>query len=524
MRGKAKGALHLVLILSIAALLIYGKLFWPPPSPVASSAGQQRAAQPAVDKRLLDYAAIEAVSGFEYQLAHSEGLQMVIGEGNVSFDNGVTVTVDETTVEVADNGETHIMLDMHNLTLSTFSAPVHRGGIQLATVIASGGEIREVIQNRELDIPATRIPRTKEKLWEDNTGIRVAVFGSSLLHPLEHEADWADMIFNPAYNHEYEDLGLNLSKPNVVVHHYTGISPSAHFGLVQMGQGIREDGDTARLFDPAYDLAIVGYDVGSGQLAVVENLIRQLRQEDIEVILVAVSSGEHGREGESSAYQTLNMLADIWGTELVDPWGYLNHGETQHAFEADGRLSLAGQQALAQAIRSVLNKRKQRAEEIELPETRYPVAQSHGQLESIPAYAEVMFEPLNHSGEHTGGQVDDLYRNPALRWGERHVSNYIIELRPGQAAYFKHPRAMAVDLLVDLSSQFTADLKVASDAVILDSVSGGKDGWHEIGLIKGISPERYSQFPFLYEIGFNIEVTSGTMKLVGTVFYVEDEQ
>ncbi|MDQ0338514.1 hypothetical protein J2S00_001300 [Caldalkalibacillus uzonensis] len=520
MLEKLKGALLTVLILSILALLIYGKFFWPPTPLTASTASTETAKHMGADTHRDTYAAIEEIVGFNVEEEHSEGLHVVLSEGSIVFDTGDTIVIDQSSVEVADNGDTYIMLDLNTFSLHTFTAPIHRGGVLLATVKAEGGDVREVIQAGELDIPTTRIPESKERLWLNNSGLRVAVFGPGLLHPGD-DVDWADMIFNPAYNYDY--LDLNLSKPNLVVHHYTSVSASLHFGLVQLGLGIEEDGGKRNLFDPAYDLAIIGYDADPDQLAAVENLIRQLRQQDIEVILVNVAQFTSQSESTASVYQVLSMLADTWGTELVDARGYLEAGDVNRIADADEHLTLEGHQALAYAIRSVLNNRKQEAEVIELPGDRYPVAQNHGHvLERNPAQAEVMFEPLDHTGQRAGGQVDDPYRNPALRVGEYSVSNYIIELTPGEVAHFKHPRAMAVDLLVDLSSEFTADLKVASDGVILDSISAGEDGLHEIGLIKGVSRERYSQFPYLYEIGFNIEVTSGTMKLIGTVFYTEE--
>lgn len=533
-----KGLIFFISICSIFALLVYGKFFWPPQESFSMSTAEGRSElnDPDNAERAAPQAGIEHIDGFDFDRSQSEGLTAAFTEGEVRLANGEKAIIESTALTVPDDRQTYVMLDLQEMRLRALPHAVHTGAVLIAGISSANGEITAVDVEEERQPPAAFVGATKHKWWEEEGHVKIALIGDSWFTEDEQEADWTDLLFD----HEQRAHGLTLPHAeNMTVHNFAVPGQSAHYGLVLLGtqaEAEPEDhGDpSSSLLAEAYDLALIGFNgqQGTDELEHMENMVRTLRQAGTEVVLVTTPGGLSNEEGtaaegtplDQDTLEVMGQIADAWGCALADAWGYVAEAELQGAdvyteTESGIQLTLEGHKAWAEAIRSVLNDRQETPVDLALPDEPFVVTRDSDSEGEFPTRAEVQFEPLEHSGTIHGGEVTDELKNPAIYYGEKSATDYIITLNEGETAHFSHPQGLAVDFLVDLSAAFEAEVKIADDDMVIDYISGGEDGTHHLGLVEGISVERYREFPYLYETGIVVEVTSGSMNLVGAVYY-----
>lgn len=478
------------------------------------------------------------------------GLSVSIDSGSLGLYGGSYINFPGGTVTVLNNNTNEIMLDLFDKTLHVFPRAIHRGAVHIATVVTSGGKITSITQPATFRVPASRIEKYKRKAKP-----KLALLGDSLVDGAGDVPRWTDLLFSVTYAAQ----GYQVSNfSNLTFDNYAVGGQTSHFGLVQLGRAVTSSTNgkydntvithgqsylirnidspstvkESKIISGQYDLAFVEFGANGGtyHLGHLENIIRDLRRLGTEVI---IGTSNYRSDNTSFLYSDgdyLIKLAETYGCEIADTWSYVWESENLKGNNCHYdviHMSTSGHVAWASAVRSVMNDLKQEAASI--PPTNQSriipamYTDSSGISAKLPNKAEVQFTPMTHTGTVIAGTQTDERKNPAIAYGGKTASNYITQLTTGQYAWFGHAGASALDFLVDLSYAFTADLYTQNGATKIGTISSTTVVAGRVGLIEGLGVGTFGTATAgnsgLINRAVQVIVTSGTMNVVGAVFY-----
>lgn len=480
---------------------------------------------------------------FKFRSDLSSGLTAYFDGGKIKNADGYYTTYNSGSVILPNNATYYVLLDMFNKKYFALRRNIHDGGILIATVTTLNGAITDVIQPNIITLPKTRLPRTKRKIIDGIGKINIVLNGDSLVEGAGTGTYWTDLLFNATYSAD----GYNISNvANITVDNEAKGSQTSHYGLAMMGEAIGNNSGiggnasvkfkkylgmkydlnvkNAPIIDKRYDLAIIGYGMNGGtyKLEHLESIVSKYRKMGTEVVILTQNNVSTNPLTMYSDSMFFKKLADVYGCAIADTWCYVeekqNNGIEVHA---DGtHMNAEGHKAYANAVRSLLHTNYQ--------ETDYVFNNSGIRVNTkgktrFPNSCEIAF----NSFETTGTVVSTLVTsdNPAMTFGGKTTSNATLELTAGQYARFNHPNAFAVDILYEMNSTWTCDLKKStSDTVIVSGLTFSGTS-NRVGLKELVDIDTYAISGTSYvNQGINIVCTSGTMRIIGVVFYVQENE
>jgi hypothetical protein len=259
-----------------------------------------------------------------------------------------------------------------------------------------------------------------------------------------------------------------------------------------------------------------------------------LRSVGSEVIISTKSYRSDNATFLKSRGDSLKIIADRHGCALSDTWMYFLEKERSGAtvFSDSVHQDADGHEAYAEAHKGILSPA------IKLPakgniqsNTRVfgAVYQSNNAVwVKYPNYCQVQFAPSETSGDTNQActATSDL-TNPALLFGGRTSSNAVTTLTTGEFATYSHAWATSIDLIVDGSSAFTADVMRnnmdANPGGTLGTISFSATTSGQIQVLEGIDGGDYCDVSTNFRMGRGVQLvcTSGTMKIIGAIFHCD---
>ncbi|WP_211749711.1 SGNH/GDSL hydrolase family protein [Paenibacillus sp. Marseille-Q4541] len=487
---------------------------------------------------------------FLFDSTKSKDLSLYFGPGKLRLADGTFLKYGGGAVNVPPSTPCEIMLDLYDNKLHALPRAIHRGAIHIASVQTNASSFTSVEQPDVFLIPTSRIEKTKRKIKRKGQVVRVELLGDSLTQGAGDTPYWRSIIFDSTNS----ALGYSLSRlTDITIDNYAVGSQTSRYGFAVTGRKVytsnaQYDNTSVTLGEyinnvyinppkPAasspvastqYDLAIVSFGAngGTNYLSYLENIIKELRTNDVEVIL---TSSNFSRDDSNFLYDDTKLMrdmADVWGCEFADTWAYVReaqwNGDNVHADSI--HMSTKGHIAWAKAIRSTLNDIYQEPE-LTNPHTQtriMPVSDS-GLYSKFPNACEIVFDPFAKTGTTEGGTSTVASFNPALLFGGKLTTNYLQTVSQGQNVQYGHAHAHAVDIIYEYSSAFTANVTRNGDAIAVKTISHSTIHPTRIGLIEvadlGVWGDASNGKPGYRNAGIKINCTSGTMKIVGVVFH-----
>lgn len=486
---------------------------------------------------------------FLYSPFESTGLQAVFNGGELKQYDGTLSVFSGGSVTLPDNSTNDIVLSLHNLSLQVLPRSLHTGAVRIATVTTMGGQITDVKQPSLFSLPKSRIEKTKKKLRRDYQQVRIALLGDSLTEGAGSGTYWMDLVFNSgqvAQGYNIDGLG------HCTVDNFAIGSQTSHYGLAVLGKAVQSNKGkynstqvtyqqyTGTKFNTTpitlkdspvasgkYDLAFVGFGANGGtdNLTYVETIVKTLRDAGTEVIILTQNPSSTDNDYLKQQGEDYAKLADAYGCELCDTWAFVRAakvaGQTTHADAV--HMAQAGHIAYAKAVRSVINSLDQeRYIQVERQKTRFMLPADSAKSRKYPNSAEIQFTPFETTGAPGATSVTTVNKNLALLFGGKTTSNAVTTIATGQNAYFGHANPHSLDLLVDWSSPFTAEIYRQDGTVLLGTVTSSYS-LSRIACMEGVPiaglGDMASTKPGYENTSIKIVVTSGTLKLVGVIFY-----
>jgi hypothetical protein len=485
-----------------------------------------------------------------FKVTINSGLTLDVNAGKLLLQDSTWFEFAGGQITIPNNVTSEIVIDLYKKELHALPRAIHSGCIHIASVTASSGAVTAIKKPASYVMPTSNIERTKRKMSVDRSYISIAVLGDSLSVPDGTGTPWTDLLFSATY--AANGYNVNLATKELIIDNYAVGSQTSRYGLALLGEAYQtnegvqygnaqikykqyttpkyfesESCEKSPLANRQYDLAIVGFGMNGGtdKMAFLENIVRILRKQGTEVIIITQNNQTINETIMYDDGFDIKVIADVYGCDVADTWSFVReaqlngltvHADTTH-MSADGHI------AYAKALRSVFNDLQQGKSEYKNPNVNLYARLDNQQLATkFPKVAEILFDPYNHTGARIAGTVTDPKKNPAILFGGKTSSNYILELQAGEYAYFGHPHVAGVDLLCDWGTAFTADIKHNSGLTVLATVNNTFSGLNRVGLNESVPIPLGSTSdgsPSYLNKGFRIDCVTGTLRLVGVVCY-----
>lgn len=290
------------------------------------------------------------------------------------------------TINALPNGEWYVGTDLFTGNILTLPRLGHRGWVALARITTDNTKVTAVYPIMP-KLPPSRIPRTIQKLQKGQS-INVVAMGSSLIAG-GNPNDWSGMVFGGGATNDYKIQGTNLTNVGV------GASPNQYqlaqlglasghtsygyksSGAITMFTGKTPPNGRSKLLQ-GVDLVVIGCLANGGdyRLEMIEPIIRKLRSQNVEVIIVTDNA-----QNPTTEYSTMKnaglytdgpeifRVAELFGVEVADTAAYVFethlrkngsgvYSDTIHMSSAApaGRTAVpsCGHEVWARAVRSLI--------------------------------------------------------------------------------------------------------------------------------------------------------------------------
>lgn len=477
-----------------------------------------------------------------------DGLNLTINSFTINFKDTSAFNFTGDTLTLENNTTSEIVVTLENIPqLHALPRAIHSGCIWLGTAITNNGETS--FKARDIEIPKTALGRTKNLLSRWNNILRVGIIGDSISEGAGGSPYWYDLLFNPLY----QQNGYNVEfVDNVELHNYAVGSQTADHSMCVLGNAFNINNSNAsescvvmsknysskyldkpalqsEILSKQFDLVLIGIGVNGGSYNAqhLENMVRKLRKNGTEVILITENfrKSNHNYFKDDGLY--IKKIADYYGCELADTWSFMYEKRNEDIFADDIHPSTYGQTLWAKGVRSCINKYYQDILQNDYKKSKRIMNLSSDIVTKFPTRVDVSFNPISHTGTIKTGDINSKEKNPAMQFGAKENNNTIIELTTGQKAVFGHSHCCMVSMLYDYNSDanFTIKQVGTSNSITKDCA---KLGFHRYGTLEELIPlgvhdnimqkGNCGMASRLYEITVN----SGTLKLIGMMFYTFD--
>lgn len=515
-----------------------------------------------------------AVEATQFRCTGS-GLVLSVAAGRVVDQSGDGIEYAGGTVTLPASSTVYVFLDLFDLSLQALKHGVHRGGVLLAKCATGASTITTVSHPPSLSLPRSRCHRVMRKLQNGQT-VRVALVGTSITEAtyVVGFSAYPALLFDAAQS----AAGYNVpSVANVTFVNYAASGMTAEYGFCWFGDAVgqklggsttdyRDSGiamthyHSALLPAPAAavpqggsspivgdmpDLLVIehGMNPTTYTMQLIESMIRKARLAGIEVLLLTTNFQTSSQTYLESSIDTFARLAEQYGCEIADTWSYIYRdyvaGVANVMFDAVHPGS-EGHKLYARAIRGILHGRYS-LQEAESPYKGQRILANgltNTQRSRQPDMVHNQWAPHITTGSNVAATVTDPAKNPAVGFSNRAT---VTTLTTGQYANFAHPGFLAATLLFESNTTWTARLTTDAGTVVLKG-SGGlmsatELSWTSLGTrVASVPLMTLDEVAALTGFGFGdsntvscnmgvrIEVTSGTLKIVGVAFHVPEQE
>lgn len=393
------------------------------------------------------------------------------------------------------------MVNRKTRALHTLARAMGDGEVVLARVKTDATGVTE-LELVEPSLPSDAIPRAMAKI-RDGQALRVNAYGTSLVE--NGRSGWLRMTLGPGRDAAERALGVAASVDWDC--HAVG-GANAHYTIALMGEPA--PGSPGQAPDlTGCDLAIVALlpNGGENRLALFEAVVRHLRAQGIEVLLLTDNVRKGKGQGDPfwQDGEFVRAMADRYGCALADTAAYMLEAEQRglDIYRDSIHQNALGHRQWAEAVAGVL---VPGGDDVGTDVTQLPAPIQTADL--IPARVEVDFAP-EASVEPTSPVSENRI---ALYYGLADAPCW--DLGPGESLTIEpESAAQTVDLIFDASSGFTANL-LGPDGAVVREVSyeapAGSPSWAVrpqtrtlIGMGDVVPPEAF----------YELAITDGHLRL-----------
>lgn len=424
------------------------------------------------------------------------------------------------------------------------------GIIWVGEVVTYSGSI-SIIKHIIPVAPLDKIPKFRETLINGQKKSKVALIGNSIIEGTAGDGiSFEDLLFDPLTSAEGYNVP-NASEGNVESYNFSVGGQTSHFGTLWTGKGVKSgegtfddtaltyDNEAQRestrydlyktlknspLFTEAYDLVIIGFAVngGSHKMAYLESMVKNIRDNGIEVILTTQNFRSTTGEEHFDDAKIIKKIADAYGCAIADTWCYMKElqqtgvnplFDTVHPNEA-------GKEAYASCIRTIINNKDLKFKSPSINTTRILKDQDDPNLnKNFPNSSEIDCHPFFNDGSIIASSSPDLI-NPAIAYSGKTSALSVISLSVGQKVKFCHGFASAFDVIIDGSMVGDFDIKRHNETTIIKSYSQGVASVNRPKLVEvTVSEYTNTNLSLIENTGIQIVCTNGTVKIYGILWH-----
>lgn len=494
----------------------------------------------------------KAISPFGTQIF---GNQLSLQDGYLLGQDGRLISVPGSTLPLRLNATNYIGIDLFDQSLHSYSRNLDMGTFYLKQVICDNLGVVQVIDTSDsLGIPPSRIETLKQRLFDDDSALKILVLGDSLSFPFATGlTDWVAVLFQArAYDptaflsHHSSWQVSNLASENQTaldarailgrsvgapVNDSTG-STGFSSTLPNSTFSILEDTDIQGFtLLNSTDLLMIGYQQNTtSNLSHLERVVQAAREQGVAVVLHTGEGDDRLNDANNSSEgPILRLIADQHGAMLIDTWARMQEATDLLSLrpKADGlHQNDLGHRLWARWMRAAI------------PRFRQPI-------ESIPASA-TMVHPPPYSDERTFPKVTEIELNfpsqgshsvpylpesgshPNFTLCGRPMTNFLA-IGPGGSATFSNAHAQSFDLVVDGGSSFSSVIYCRGIPVRTNSWTGTSHhlaidqvlNWNDLqNLPSALLP--FGKPDFSLSLSLEVVVISGNMVVAGGMWGVPE--
>ena len=426
----------------------------------------------------------------------SSGLTITVGSGSVTDAAGTVYSWAGGNLTIWPSRTHYIYYDVQNGSLLALRNNYHQGGVVVATVVTGSSSVTSVTYPGTLAMRPSGLANFNRKTRQ-NIARTVVALGDSLTQGAGGSAAFGvDMVFSSA-NSSY---GYNVPNISTLTYLNYGVGGTvANMGLAYMAnivtasggaglfpnQGVGHDFYSEVAGSPQNivtvnaiksknpDLVVVCFGANASsitpELANIEILVRNLRRENIEVLLW---NGNKSSSISLPCLDTHSYLADIaarYGAafadiaDIVETANLATNGSfsaTTYASDGSGVHQLiAGQQLYAQGLRSIACDQVQDKLTTPLEPERLMIGISTSQRLYYPNTAEMIYTPRQNVPSTAAGTGNAS--PPSVSAGGKSSGSCVYNITVGSGVYqWDHHAVCAVDLVTEIPSNVTNKFQV----------------------------------------------------------------
>lgn len=443
----------------------------------------------------------------------ANGLELSVSAGSVHGFEWSTATV------TAFPGRPQtLVVNLKTRTLHSFTRAIGDGEMPLAYVEASDTEITR-LERIEPTLPPTRIPRTLGKLVRGEP-LRVAALGTSLVEAGWADKGWLRLLFGMGTDETRSLVGpAQVGGPKVLLSRYALGGSNSHYTFGLLGDalaGMAHPTLKSPIFDN--DLIIIGLlpNDGMDRLAIFEGVVRKLRARGIEVMLLTdqafATKGEANQLWRDGCF--VRKMADRYGCALADTAAYMREAELrgETVYKDAIHANQAGYLLWAQAIGAVLSPGFDPVPSSDLENSEAAALSTTLQdAVLVPDGAVVDFMPAN-----SGGSL--VFPSPENRFLKifNAPDGGVWKIGEGASLSLAAHEFMALDLLIDSSSEFSGELRDKNERKIKElRCSAARGAGKRATVLTALSASAAAETS---EQPISLAVTVGELRLYAVIY------
>jgi lysophospholipase L1-like esterase len=375
-------------------------------------------------------------TGFETQ---ASGLALSVGSGTLYDDVGKPIGFNGGSVALFPSYTNYVVLNLGTGLLYPLSRAIDSGSVLIAKVITGTTNVVS-IEKPTIKIPFGGIEYAKSLIALKFHSLNIHLYGDSLTGGSGSGTMWWDLLFKS----QYATNGFNIFSPDrVVTRNYAFGGTVAEYTLSILGSD-----DNLR--SPP-DLVTIEVGVNQSRYAEVatEDIVRQLRANDIDVLLISGNANQ----GFPGVHEDLGLnmykLAQKYRCAVADTWAYVNYVNltgTNTWFDSVHQ-NQAGWNAWATAILGVLNTYTQNAVIPDSSANRvlvHPIVAERDRLFDTATFS----PPSGFTGAHFSTNVVLPTNAIPFLYGQT-VSNAVVYVPTNGVVTFNNPNWVGCSLLLE---------------------------------------------------------------------------
>lgn len=401
----------------------------------------------------------------------------------------------------------YVVLNLKTRKLHTLLRSIGDGEIVLAHVKAGSTGILS-LEPVDPAIPVTAIPSSIDKIRVGEP-LRIRSYGTSLVENGSSPGGWQRLAFGDPSKSSCKSLQIEDSADWTS---YAVGGANARYTIALFGEPVSGHSGVAPDISDT-DLAVVALlpNGGENRLALFESVIRRLRTQGIEVLLLTDNArkGQNVKDPYWGEGEFVRAMADRYGCALADTAAYMCEADLlgEDIYRDSLHQNSLGHEKWAEAIAGVLSPEVTVAScQENIPDINaLPSVQPEGE---IPGAVMVDFEPDTGSKLVTPMSANRIARYYGIPEG------LCWDMKTGDAITLCAAQAMAVDVIFDASLDFVLSVSTEEGDLVKEvayKAPAGSPAW-------AVRPQArtvlsHEDGPFSEDTLYKIQVKQGSVRL-----------